>query len=515
MIQRRAHLLNAIGLAGLIVQGLGCGWLTHHMVVTDQLGRDFAAYRQAFWLMGTQHVVNPWNTLFHAPVLANNGEWMLIPWGLLAGAWLGTHPGAMLDLQTIGLLTAEGLAWMWIRTAARDLPRRTQTWMLILVTLALVADPWVPVAITAGFHTEVAFLPVVVLGSTWIMTRPTIRPAAGIGAVLALLSCGTVGALWGIGIAGTAVFFHHRRWGVVIFGISLGWIVVLGHIGWDHGSVLGGLYHYLWAPAHPPHATVWTVLTAMAAHPGRAWWAVRANAADAIGLTWLPAAWIGMINPLAIGPVLINTGVDLLGNPFIYNHPASPGLQSVAMQPLGLVGLWAWMIPRWHHASARWRSLWLEWVIVAIVAEVLTIGMLAPRFTQVPPHLSAIRQARAVVSPTAPVLASGLISGTFADRSWMGALQQTTAWTLPRGRTTDLVLAIGDPAVVSPRIQRAQLRAALHWPGRTLLFHHDGTWVIGLRSTPAHRVWRWHVSGWTHWPPNMGFRCTPVTCPKG
>lgn len=454
-----------------------------HQFATFMLSHDFAAYWQAVWWIGAHHRFFPPDSVFGWPALANNAEVVLLPIGLL-GYPLWPHPSLLLVVQDGALLGAEAMAWRWIAALTRDVPPRVRFGWLGAAMISLTANPWMLRTALFDFHPE-AILALALVAAARAITERRVR--AAVAWSLLAVSCGTLGALSLIGLAGSAAWQRQGRMAAVLAIAGLAALETVSALHWNRGSVLAGSYHYLFAPRHPVHVSAWNVLTAVLTHPGRALAAIAGHG-PSLFFNWLPTGFIGWASPLVAGPVAVLSAVNNLVQPHLGTHFGAPGFQNAPLYPLLTVGAFD-RLRRWTASARRgWRwaaaHIWVPWIGATCLGAFFSLFALMWIPATLPANATLAAWWRRI-PPSHEVIASQQIVGRFGDRPWVYGVMQRQHFPLHTS-VTDVLLYPGFGGRLIPvSDQRQEVRDLLRSPSARLVRRAQGVWWFAVRRTPG------------------------------
>lgn len=443
------------------------------------LTHDFAGYWQAVWWMGARHRWFPRDTVFGWPFFANAGEWVMIPIGFVGYA-LWPHPSLLLIIQTGSLVGAEFIAWQWMAEASRGWTASGRFLFLGIVMVSLASNPWVLHSDFTDFHSE-TILALATVGTAWALARN--RWKAMIAGSLLALSCGTVGTLVVIGLAGSAVF--RRQWLAAIgfAGAGFATLLLISGLHWDHGSLMAQSYQYLLGPHPAQPVTPWMVLQGFFHHPARALQALVGHRIH-LAQNWVGSAFLGWGDLTVLGPILIITLINNLVQPGLVTQFGAPGFQSVMLYPLLSVGSLS-LLMRWGRSGSRWGSRGMVAGLTFIVLATLGWFVLLwpsqwlPSSTAVGTRLAEIEQ---VLPSEEEVIASQEIVGRFANRPWVYSIMRGERFPLHTS-TTAVLLSPGSWGHFIPPIdQQAEIVDLEHNPKAQLVSDHDGVWWFAVRQ---------------------------------
>ncbi len=200
------------------------------------LTHDFALYWQALWLMAHGHL-NPYSTVAGYPFLDNHLE--IIMYLFIPLVWIFPSAIILLWIQSTALVATEYIAWTWIMNWTMSQSKTSRSWLRITTIVLLVANPWTYWTASFDFHPE-SLMACTIMGASYALWNKRDNKAL-IWAAFTLLS-GDVAALLVVGLGLTAILL--RRWRIALILISSGlfWLLFIGAVGADKGSVLEPSY---------------------------------------------------------------------------------------------------------------------------------------------------------------------------------------------------------------------------------------------------------------------------------
>lgn len=446
------------------------------------LGHDFAAYWQAVWWIGVHHRLLPPDSVFGFPALANNAEWILLPIGWLAYP-LWPHPTVLLILQDGAITVAGWMAWRWVAALTTGMVPRVR-WLLLGVTaFLLVGNIWVVRADTFDFHPE-SLAAVAVLGAARALAER--RRWALAGWTLGLLSCGTIGGVLTLGLAGSALLQRQWRPMLAFAATAVLFVVSMGALHWNQGSMLGGTYRYLFLP-HPPHqVSALTVAAGVVHHPGRALWALWGNRSGWL-LNLLPSGGIGWLSLLVAGPAGLWLLINNLVHPHLGTSFSEPGFQFMPIYALLIVGGLDVIQRRLRHPG-RWAQVVGHAILGVAVITTAGLAWIGSPSILIPRPMPPARELTQILRrtpPTQEVIASQQGVGRFGGRPWVYAIMRTQRFPLHTPFTTVVVIPNWGASLLPGRDQQAEVRDLQHNPAARLVAHRDGVWWFVVRKTQA------------------------------
>ena len=470
---------------------------------------DFAMRYQAWWSIAHGDL-DPYATVAGYSFFQDHFalvNWAMAPlsrlWG--GGLWLAWAQDAI-------VVAGESGALLLVADATRrsGWPAHVPRWVAVaLVTLLLVANPWVYATISFDVHFQT------VAGASFAMlccrelVRGEHRRRVAVWAVLTL-ACGDVAATYlaAVGLSGVLLGRPTRRAGGILFVAGLAWFVLITAIGANHGSYLS--HHFAYLLPHDlrgKRISAVTLFESMASHPlllVEHVWSKRA----ALWPYASSAGLLGAFTPLSVLPdlVLVEAGMSqgrtIAGVAFnqfgavLFTAPLSVlalGWASVRLAPVhsaprrevtalgrtervGRVRRLA-LSPR-RAAAALGALLAANAVVWAIV----WIPQLPGQWLTVPTGVAAtLDRVQREIPPGAEVVASQGVVGRLADRRWVYAVNDTRQiFPLHTANDYFVVVPYAGIEVASVEVQEAlvgELAGSLH---ARLLLHAEGVWLFRL-----------------------------------
>ncbi|MDA8183426.1 MAG: DUF2079 domain-containing protein [Actinomycetota bacterium] len=335
-----------IGAPLLVVQGVVLVALSVVQYQRFELTFDFAAYYQAWWLIGHGHL-DPFSTTIGVRFIANDFELLMWPLALLER--LSPSALVLLVVEDLALLVTNAVTLSWALAVLErsGLPLRRRQAIAAFVLVSLLLNPWCYEAALWTFHMEplVALLAVLAGRDLWQGSDRRLLLWA-----LVLLVTGLVGALSVLGLGFTALLLGRGRWrvGWPLAIAGLGLVLVLGHF--HLAGVAGGFtrsaFAYLLPPQQGPAGSLDVVL-GLLRHPGAAI-ATLADAGPVVLLFLLPSGLLGAGSRWGIGMELAMFGPVALANSPVFRLGSWFAFQVWPALPFVLVGTVMFL------ASDRW-----------------------------------------------------------------------------------------------------------------------------------------------------------------
>ncbi len=467
---------------------------------------DFAIRYQAWWGIAHGHL-DPYVSVAHRYFWQDHFE--LINWPLAPLSWIWPGPLWTLWIQDLMVWGGEMGALYLVVDAVRR-PRWSGrlpgAWAVALVTVLLVANPWIYDSISFDFH----YQSIGAACFAMLACREMIRGRTRLLVlwVVLCLACGDIAGTYlaAVGLGGMLAGRGSRGRGAALLAAGAGWFVLASVAGGGQGSGLGGHYGYLLprSASGARRTGVGGLAAGFTAHPstvvGHLWQSRTALWAYASS-----AGVLGLATPLSVLPLLI-----------LLESGAGQGssLRSVAYEnfgvllfvaPLSVLAL-AWLGDRLAHGRLA-RLLdrpTLRWLsspnVVKVVALVMVGNALVwcavwlPRvptdwLRTSPPAAGALDRALAEIPSGAEVIASQGIVGRACGRVWCYSIGADGPLTYPLHRRTYVLVAPYD-GIESSSIQTQigvidELAGPLH---ASLVAEDADVWLFRLPTGPARVV---------------------------
>lgn len=478
--QRPTIWLGVLGAQFIAVVGFGLAEFTRH-----SLTYDFAAYGQAWWLIGRGNL-DPWSSVIGIRFVANNAE--LFVWVLALVAPIARTTFALIVLQDLALVATEAVAFAWILEltgcplrglqATSQVPTsRARPNLAWAGLVALALDPWVVLVAAHPVHLEAfaALFVTLMARALWRRRRGAI-PLWAIGLVLT----GFIGALALCGV-GLGELLDRRRslgWGTALLAGGIGWSVTCMELGLAGagGAFASKKLGYL-APHGPALTGPVAILLALATHPGRAAAAVGAQAGFVL-LLLLPLGLLGIAT--ARGGALAATifGPALLLGPHVFARGATV-YQFWPALPVLLVGTVGWLTGRTLSAPRLARDVRrfeVAWAATAAAVLAVSSSILLPQWISITPTEARVLDVVLQRTPAqAEVISTYAFSGSFATRAEIVPIMRPSELLPIRAPEVVFVLApsVGVVQVAEGRTARfARVVGGL--PGARPIVERDG-----------------------------------------
>lgn len=504
-LRLRAALQAAWVLLGAqLVAMLAFSWEIYHRFANTW---DYALNYQGWWAIAHGNL-DPFSTV--ADRFLYQDHFVILYWPLAPISLLWPHGLWPLWIQDLLVLGGEVAAILIVRDAVRSArwSPRLPGWLAVsVVTVMLVANPWIYNTIAFDFHYEsVGAACFALLACRELMSASGSTRRLVLWSVLCL-ACGDIAAtlLVAVGIGAALASPANRRRGVALVGIGLAWFAAVSLAGGNHGSNLAAHYGYLAGiPAGESLSFVGFVKAALG-HPVNALrqlWAHRVN-------TWgyvSSAGLIGLCSPWAVLPVLVLVQSELTaGNVFassdFQNLPVVLFLIPLSVIALARLGSRLDSTKPWFRASvgrsrqavtapgvrAKRRGRLIVPVLAGIMAVnavvwgLVWIPQISAQWIRVSPAAAAaLEQVDHIIPAGAEVVASQGVVGRFSDRSFVYAVG---GGAVPLKTNVVYFVITPTQGIEEAGIQTqegiiGELAGPLH--GR-LVFDRAGVWLIALR----------------------------------
>jgi Predicted membrane protein (DUF2079) len=464
---------------------------------------DYAIRYQGWW--GIAHGnLDPYVTVASRFFWQDHFElinWPLAPISLL---W----PGGLwpLWIQDVMVFGGEAGALLLVTDAVRrpGWPRRLPGWLAVgLVTLLLVANPWVYESISFDFHYQSVGAACFAMLACREMIKGRTRWL--VLWVVLCLSCGDIAGsyLAAVGIGGVLAGRDSRRrgWALAVGGVA--WFLLVSVIGGGKGSSLSGHYGYLavGTAAAAGGIGIASILKGLLTHPGALvshLWAARLDLwAYVVG-----SGGLGLFTPLSVLPLLVlfesgaGNGAQLRS--IVYENFGAV----LFMVPLSVLAL-AWLTRQldggWASdrliRGARWlRSKWVP----RIIAVVLVVNALVWGAVWIPQvsnqwlrtdsaAASTLNQVERMIPASAEVVASQGIIGRLSGRRWLYQIAAAAVETYPLETADTYFVVVPYQGIETASVQAqlgiiAELAGPFH---AQLLLDRNGVWLFRFHRTPA------------------------------
>jgi hypothetical protein len=469
---------------------------------------DFALRYQGWW--GIAHGnLNPYLSVAHRYFWQDHFELINWPLAPISRLW----PGSLWALWVQDAMVVGGeLGALYLVVDAVRRPTwsvRLPGWVAVaLVTLLLVANPWIYASISFDSH----FQAVGAACFAMLACREMIRGSNRLLAlwVILCLACGDIAGTYlaAVGVGGILSGRAYRRRGAVLLGLGASWFLLASALGGNKGSNASAHYGYL-APGPATSGThalsVGALAKGLAEHPGavvRQLWAARVD----LWAYSMSSGGLGLFTPLSALPILVL---------FESGAGAGPSLRSIAYENFGamlfiapltvLAVAWltkqlagGWLSNHLPKAGTAWlRSRRFSFVVVVLLA-INAIAWGAVGIPQVPGQWlrtttassSVLDQVAGEIPAGAEVVASQGVMGRLCGRQWCYQVGADGATRFPL-RTDDVYFVmvpyqgIETSSVETQLGMIEQLAGPLH---AQLLLARDGIWFFRF-ARPGNSHW--------------------------
>ena len=496
-------------LGGQLVALLSFSWVEYHRWSNTW---DYSIRYQGWW--GIAHGnLDPFSSVVDRFFFQDHFE--LINWPLAPLSRLWPHGLWPLWIQDLMVVGAEIGAVLVVVDALRrgQWSRRIPGWVAVgLVTVMLVANPWIYESIAFDFHYQsVGAACFALLACREMMGGSTRRLVLWSALCLA---CGDIAGTYlaAVGAGGMLAGHGQRRRGLALFCIGLSWVGLTVLVGGNHGSKFSGHYGYLAGLPAGASLGLAGFLEAVVTHPDRGLahlWAQRVDLWAYVA----SAGLIGLFTPWAVLPVVVllenglSAGTGIAGTPYesfgavLFLIPLSVlalGRLDRRLERLGSgvdLRAWrlrstAWLAPVLTAARTRlrlaapllgallaasavvWGSVWIP----QVPAQWIRVGA---------PTASALNRAERLIPSDAEVVASQGVIGRFADRRWLYKVSAGRTYRLHTENTYFVIVPRQGIEIASVQTSEGLIgELAGRLRGR-LLLERSGVWLIDLRRSPG------------------------------
>jgi len=467
---------------------------------------DFAIRYQAWWGIAHGHL-DPYASVAHRYFWQDHFE--LINWPLAPISWI--WPGALWTLWIQDLMVWGGeLGALYLVVDAVRRPRWSGrlpgTWAVALVTVLLVANPWIYDSISFDFHYQSVGAACFAMLACREMIRGRNRPL--VLWVVLCLACGDIAGTYlaAVGLGGVLAGREYRRRGAALLAAGAGWFVLASVAGGGQGSGLAGHYGYLLprTASGAQRSGVGGLVAGFVSHP----FAVVGHLWQSRASLWAyssSSGFIGLFTPLSVLPLLI-----------LLESGAGQGssLRSVAYEnfgvllfvaPLSVLAL-AWFADRLAHGRVarfldrpglRWLASPMGPKVVVVLVVCNALVWCAVWLPQVPGNwlrtspaaAGALDRALADIPSDAEVIASQGIVGRACGRVWCYSIGADGALTYPLHGLTYVLVTPYDGIESSSVQTQVGVISDLAGPLRASLITEDAdVWLFRLPTGPSTAV---------------------------
>ncbi|SDE26144.1 Predicted membrane protein [Blastococcus fimeti] len=259
---------------------------------------DFAIFHQAWQQIGSGNL-NPTSTIIDLPYWKSHFEVVMWPLALL-------HPifpsgVTLLIVQDLAIVGAEAIAVLWVLEVVQR-GRTLRPWHLVpvaTVLLLLVTNERISVVAKSDFHFQ-ALATMFLLGGARALWRGETRRAWP-WLVAALLTGDVAGTyVAGLGLSALVARRDTRRAGAALIATGAAWVLLIGALGANHGSAIGGYQHLVDEPLPASGGALLVVVTALVLHPSRPL-EVLGSKLGLFGAEFAATGFVGMFHPWTFG----------------------------------------------------------------------------------------------------------------------------------------------------------------------------------------------------------------------
>lgn len=384
------------------------------------LSMDFAIFHQA-WQQIASGNLDPHSTLGDFPYWQSHFE--LIMWPLALVGLVFPSGLTLLVLQDVAIVASEALAVLWVLDVVRkDRRLRPSHVVPVVATLALLLTNHHISAVAVGdFHFQPFATALILAAARDLWAGRTRR--AWIWVLLSFLTGDVAGTyVAGLGLSALVARRDTRWTGVRLIAAGAGWVALVGYIGADRGSAIGGYQQFVSSGTLPATGGTLLVLAAIVLHPSKPL-AVLGGKLHVFGTELAGGGFLGLLHPWTFGVVavvLLEGGLQqslAFLNPF-QNFPAI----MFATAGSGMVLDWVGRRTAAGAPARSLRDLRLRGPVVLAALLAIAVAVLAFRPAAdpgSPQPAGAARPLAAVdraLGPDDQVIASFGIVGRFAGR---------------------------------------------------------------------------------------------------
>jgi len=426
------------------------------------LSIDFAAYYQAWWLLG-HGVLDPFSSVLGIPFVANNGELIVWPASLLGRLW--GSPFLLLVLQDLALVATNALTLSWVAEALRResrLSARQRRNVEVAVLVGLLADPWCYQTARYDVHLE-PFAALFALAAARALWRGRARAALPWVALLVLCGANGALALAGVGLGALLAGRGARRAGGFALGLGAAWAVVLSHLGWvgAGGSIFASRYGYL-ALDPRSRVTLLGVLAGMLRHPLVPLRELASKVPLVLELT-VPVGLVGLASPWGFGMGLAVVVPSLLTRgSFVSLYAIFQVWPAVPFVAFGSAVLLAALVARGRRGGVERLTAPAALVLACGSSAALLVTLVGVTLAGIRAQLPGGRVVARLASslpPSVEVVAWNRAVGRLADRSAVYSLASLTT-TVPIRAATVVFLLPGPHSYGAQRVGSTAERIA-------------------------------------------------------
>lgn len=463
---------------------------------------DYAIRYQGWWQIAHGHL-DPYSTVAGRYFWQDHFELINWPLAPISRLW----PGGLwpLWIQDLMVFGGEAGALLLVADAARkpSWPRRIPGWAAIgLVTILLVANPWIYESISFDFHYQSVGAACFAMLACREMMKGRTRWL--ILWVTLCLACGDIAGsyLAAVGIGGVLAGRHSRRRGWILAVVGVGWFLLVTLLGGGKGSSLTGYYGYLAAgtAAGAGRVAMSAIATGVLVHPGALldrFWQARTD----LWAYAMSSGGLGLFTPLSV-PALLVLFESGAGNGTLLRSIAYENFGAVLfIAPLSVLAL-GWLARQldggwlgahlvrhgtWFRSAALPRLVVVLLAVNTVVWGVVWIPQLSSQWLRTTSvTASTLDQAEGMIPASAEVVASQGIIGRLSGRQWCYQISASLG-SFPSKTPDVYFVVVPYQGIETSSVQFqlgiiAELAGPLH---AHLLLHRNGVWLFRLHRPPG------------------------------
>lgn len=455
-------------------------WLALMVFSTIQFNRfalthDFAAYWQAIWLIAHGHW-NPYSTVMGYPFLDNHFE--LIIYLIAPLVWLWPHASLLLYIQDTVLISAEWIAWIWITASVSSRKRLPRDTLKALGICLLVLNPWTYWTSAFDFHTE-SLMTLTIIGAAYALWRRD-RRALTLWVGLTLLA-GDVAALLIVGLGLTALLRREWRTSLSLVVSGMAWLLVIGAIGANKGSVLVESYGYLFT--RPVHLSITQLIIHILLHPEQAsavLWQRKLNIWANISSSGI----LGLFSPWGLGVILTTLIPSSLTAHGLFSEPGFQNIIIAGLVTVGTISTLQWVS---RYAKKQWMLPAISFVLVVNTLgwAVAWLPRLPSTWIRVSPAAShTLATIQYMIPRGAELIVPQAIIGRFANRVAVYPMMGGNHFSLSPTRSHYLIMAPYQGIHLSSiTLMASELKDLADSHRATLVYEHHGVYLWRIRGS--------------------------------
>jgi hypothetical protein len=377
---------------------------------------DFAIFHQAWQQIGSGNL-NPTSTIVDIPYWQSHFEIIMWPLALL-------HPIfpsglTLLVVQDLAIVGAEAIACLWVLEVVqrgRNL-RPVHLVPVATVLFLLVTNERIGLVAKSDFHFQ-ALATMFLLGGARALWRG--EPRRAWPWLLAALLTGDVAGTYvaGLGLSALVARRDTRKAGAALMGAGVAWVLLIGALGANHGSAIGGYQHLVGEPLPASGGALLVVLTALVLHPGRPL-AVLGSKLGLVGSEFAATGLVGLFHPWTFGVTAVVVVSGGLQESLAFFAPFQ-NFPAIVFVTVGTALTMDWLM-RSRGAAGTRRPVVARAAVAAgvVLAAVLVLVARAPGEAAFPEPVAAgaaLEVVDAELRPDDQVIASFGLVGRYADR---------------------------------------------------------------------------------------------------